>query len=235
MKQSEGVETRDRPSPAGGLGLGLLAAVLMVLIGVGSRYFLPREAAATKPPGPAPARVETLIREREELDKTVWADEVLAQEYEDTFVKLWDDLRAATDQALVLAEFPFDTLIVGQPQEVGEGEMGIRTTVLGGAGLSLDRAGWKELLGRLTSEGYTLVESEWHHSKFEPRRQEGARSTVAMLLHVQNPRTHRSYIVRGDLIVDWKPRGEGDRSFEPRAIDARNLKVLEREGPPVFQ
>jgi enediyne biosynthesis protein E4 len=239
MSQPGGAETRGRSGP--GLWLGLLGAgALLAGIGLGVRPLLRRGSPAAQParpapPAPAPARVESLLRQREELDKTVWADEVLAQDYEDTFVKLWDDLRAASDKAAVLAEFPFDTLIVGRPQGAEVGELGIRTTTIGGEGRSLDRDGWRDLLGRLAGEGFELVESEWHHARFEPRRPEGARSTVAMLLHVRNRRTQASAIVRGDLLVDWRSPKQGERLAVPRIIDARNLKVLEREGPPVFQ
>ena len=245
MSQSRDAETMGRP---GGLGLALTAVgALLVAAGAGGWYFLRSGAPAPRPtpmaPAPAPARparteparVESLVRKRAELDQTVWADEVLAQQYEDTFVALWDDLRAAADKAGVLAAFPFETLLVGRPGEAVAGEMGIRTTTLGGEGRRLDRDGWKDLLVKLAAEGFELVESEWHHSRFEPRRPEAVRSTVAMLLHVRNRKTDTSYMVRGDLTVDWRPRTAGQGRFEPRVIDARGLKVLERKGPPVFQ
>ena len=41
------------------------------------------------------AEMDSMVAQRERLDKTVWADEVLAQEYEEPFVTLWDRLRGA--------------------------------------------------------------------------------------------------------------------------------------------
>ncbi|MCH7729419.1 MAG: hypothetical protein IH991_23525, partial [Planctomycetes bacterium] len=57
--------------------------------------------------------LQELIEERKKLDETTWADEVEAQAHEAAFVQLWDDLRAAEDKVAVLADFPFEKLMLG--------------------------------------------------------------------------------------------------------------------------
>jgi hypothetical protein len=59
--------------------------------------------------------VDRLTSERESLDKTVWSNEVLAQKYEEPFVRLWDELRNSTDKYEVLESFPFETIVLGTP------------------------------------------------------------------------------------------------------------------------
>ncbi|MHC4108643.1 MAG: hypothetical protein ACYSTY_11205, partial [Planctomycetota bacterium] len=46
-------------------------------------------------------RYRELLDARREADATIWADEVEAQRYEQTFVALWDELRAAPDPLAV--------------------------------------------------------------------------------------------------------------------------------------
>ena len=59
-----------------------------------------------------------LKKEREELDKTVFADETKAVQHEQVFITLWDRLRNE-DPLKVLNQFEFKTLIFGNltPQE----------------------------------------------------------------------------------------------------------------------
>ena len=62
-------------------------------------------------------KAEAIFEERQQLDKTVWRGEEMAQIYEDTFVRLWDDLRAAKDPLAVLGEFPIGVLKLGKLKE----------------------------------------------------------------------------------------------------------------------
>ena len=53
----------------------------------------------------AAAQVNQIVAQRKELDETIWKDEELAQQYEEVFVKLWDNLRAAKHDWAVLETF----------------------------------------------------------------------------------------------------------------------------------
>ena len=57
-------------------------------------------------------------RQRLELDRTVWAQECVAQEYGATFVALWDSLRSHARARPVLEQFSFGALLLGSVQPV---------------------------------------------------------------------------------------------------------------------
>ena len=59
-----------------------------------------------------------LVKVRKHHDDTVWASEVEAQEYENTFVGLWDSLIHGKDKFAVLREFNFNR--INLPQDVKE-------------------------------------------------------------------------------------------------------------------
>ena len=61
-----------------------------------------------------PRGLSSLVDDRVKLDKTVWAEELLAQKHERIFIHLWDNLRAASAKHKVLARFPFNRLIIGK-------------------------------------------------------------------------------------------------------------------------
>ena len=60
-------------------------------------------------------RYRELLDARREADATIWADEVEAQRYEQTFVALWDELRAGTSPLTVFKGFPFGVIVLGKP------------------------------------------------------------------------------------------------------------------------
>jgi hypothetical protein len=205
------------------LGLGIVGAVAVF-------------GPAPPPPAIQLDPVKRLATERQQLDETVWADEALAQEYEQPFITLWDDLRAAHDQGPVLAGFPFQELTIGEPASSRQSDLGIRVTEYGGPGRRLDPSSWREVLSRLARQGFRLVQSEWHHARFEPGRNGRApRSTVGIVLHVDNPNQHTRYIVKGDLGVEWAPPASQGAAPRARLLDASKVTVLERHGEPVFR
>src|SRR5215813_9685250 len=75
----------------------------------------PDPAVESRPPVANRKTAETLEQQEARMDATVWRDEVLAQVYERTFVKLGDELRAATNKVAALARFDFDEIVVVKP------------------------------------------------------------------------------------------------------------------------
>ena len=98
----------------------------LLVIAMGCQIDGPPEAGtpATKAAKPAQESYSSgaeVAQRRSELDEKVWADEVLAQRYERTFVDLWDTLREAPDPLAVLAQFPLETIELppmGSPETV---------------------------------------------------------------------------------------------------------------------
>ena len=95
----------------------------------------------------------------------------------------------------------------------------------------MGRNSWR----RLDSQGFRLVQSEWHHAAFEPDNGNGARSTVSVVLHVVNVELTVRYVVEGDLDVDWHPRSSRQEAPRPRGVAARNLQITQRTGVPPFE
>jgi hypothetical protein len=186
--------------------------------------------------------VESRFAERERLDETVWADEVLAGAYERTLVDLWDalldaDRRDAPEAKRdVLAGVPFESLEVGDPEQAESLDHGIERATLSADPRTLDPEAWQQWTRALFDRGLRLVQSEWHHARFHPPIGSlPARSGVAMALHLTDERGERRLVVEGELDVIWAEERDDRGNPVPRSIDATNLRLWSRRGPPVFE
>ena len=180
------------------------------------------------------ARVAKLREEVKRLDETVWSKEVQAQQYEETFVKLWDNLRRSADKFAVFEQFPVDALLLGEPVQTEAHRLGITVRTLGGPGRSLNPAQRREWLAALKQQGFQIVSTEWHHKKFEAPAGAPARSTFSMTLYVTQPAQQRKILINGDVQVEWNADRNAAGTYVPRVIDATGLTIAERAGPPVF-
>ncbi len=177
-------------------------------------------------------KIEAKAREWEE---TVWAEETLAQEYEDTFVRLWDELRAADDKFEVLAAFPLKELVVGSPGPDQQHSHGIWKAGLDSKPRALDTAARGDWLAGFKQAGFRVVQSEWHHQRFERNRETGkVRSIVNATLHVLGGQGDERYIVSGPLAVEWAEGRNEDGFHTPERIDATGFTLTRRAGPPAF-
>ena len=110
------------------------------------------------------------------------------QRYESRFVRLWDQLLRADDTFQPLAEFPFSTLSFGEQTSIDTLELGIRHIRFGEPGRTLSRADWRQMLADYRASGYRILQTEWHHGRFEPPQSGlGARSEVSAVIHVEHP------------------------------------------------
>ncbi|MFO0899072.1 MAG: CRTAC1 family protein [Pirellulales bacterium] len=197
-------------------------------------YTLADDPQAPRPQ--TPATYQELLAERQKLDDTVWKGERLAQEHERAFVSLWDDLLATKDPYTVLRAFPFDELRIGGLGKSMELDWGIRLTQLSAAPTTIKAADWPAWLARLEEAGFQIVETEWHHSKFDPPTEHSpAKSAVATVLHVKNDRTNTRYIVRGSLGVEWAAERDARGNFKPARLTATDFRIAQRQGEPCFE
>ncbi len=185
---------------------------------------------------------QSLANVRDRLDQSIWANEVAAQEHEQTFVVLWDKVRAADDKLKALAEVAADVLVVGQPTQVRELDWGIRHTKLGAEGSDgqkareIPRAEWAAAIEALRNDGWRLEEIEFHHSKFDPAVDgKPARSIMASVFHLVNDPRETRMAVRGDLAIEWTGQRDQSNNPIPARLDASNFQVFERSGPPPFK
>ena len=177
-----------------------------------------------------------LKKEREELDKTVFADETKAVQHEQVFITLWDRLRNE-DPLKVLNQFKFKTLIFGNltPQKSPDwGIEGITIGALNGTEKKITREQYQTLINNFYDEGWRLDQSEWHHSKFIPaENNEPARSIVSCEMHCTSSKEEKRVIIRGKIKVTWSIN-EGEYPT-PDTIDINDLQIITRQGKKIFQ
>jgi hypothetical protein len=185
---------------------------------------------------PIPASIPQTAQEhsalREKLDATIWSGEVDAQRHEEPFIRLWDSLRLSAQPIDVLRDVQFNSLQFGTAQAAAEYEMGIRTYELNTTPKKLDRTAWLELLTSIQDEGYSIVQTEWHHGRFQPAKGgEPARSTVSFVIDLKRDDPARRVTLRGNLEVRWKAmaaRGDTSQATSDR------LKNPEADALPQF-
>ena len=175
-----------------------------------------------------------IAQHRLELDRTVWFQECLAQEYGALFVTLWDRLHETADTRSVLAEFAFDELLLPSAPQRTTHDWDIIETRYGGQPRSLDQDQWRALLRRWEEDGFVLEQSEWHHERFIPASDGPARSLIDAKLHVEHRASDWRLIVSAELSVTWSERKNAAGHYIPTTIDASNLTLTERRGPPAF-
>jgi hypothetical protein len=184
-------------------------------------------------------KFKQVLQETERLDQTVFAREVESQQYEEYFIRLWDDFRAAEDKSAMLAgASAFETLTFNAAGAVREHDWGVNVTPFDGAAQSVDLPGWRTLVGRLRDAGFRPTELEFHQSKFEHEPGRPATSVVATVVHLVNEKHDSRHVVRTKLNVEWSDKpdkpGEGGM-YVPRTIVATDLTLADRAGGPVFE
>ncbi len=182
-----------------------------------------------------PDSADSMLRERRAaLDETIWKDEVAAQEFEATFVRLWDDLRNSEDATAVLAAFPFSKLTLGVGKTPESLDLGITHWSNAADTRDLEPGDWREFLAEFQQGGWELAQSEWHHSRFVPSERGPQQSEFGIVLHALNPAEQRRAIVAGTIRVVWTGEQDSHGHWLAGEIDASELEIWERRGPPAF-
>jgi hypothetical protein len=223
----------------------VMAAVLTAGCGRGDQAVPPR--AHTEPPADVPAvpatatlegaveqAVARKLAEREELDQTLWRQEILAGEHGRLFIDLWDQLRASEDAFAVFRQFPLPRLVLPGAADREQLSLGVEAFHLREPAQTLDPTAWETLLSEWQADGYRLDKSEWHHRRFDLAEDGRAESLVEMDLHIENPRRDERLIMTAELHVHWQPREEG-QPVAIEAIEVPEMRVLRRAGDPPFQ
>lgn len=212
------------------------------IVGEGERLVAPSlEDIVGIPEEPGQSSGMASLRElRKQRDQTVWKKESLAQEYERAIVDLWDRLLGQQqdpdgDQFAVLAGVQFDTVklpVMGPAKEIRWDAI---ERVSSDTTRIVTRDDWPAQVTWFQNQGYRIVQTEWHHAKFDISDDSVAKSTISMAIYAEHPRTESRHVVSGDLSIVWQPRLPGNGLPVPASIDATNLKLYSRTGPPVFE
>jgi len=223
--------TRIRPRGARWRAASLCAALLLAIA-----------SGCSDDQSGLPRTLDEWIAYHKQLDATVWADEMLAQQYEQTLVALWDALLRADREGKadskpeILASVDFDTLMLGAWQPTETLDHGIRVFESAPPDISLTHDEWVRLIERFAKAGYHLVQSEWHHVGFTPPSDTSpARSRIEMTLHLIEGVDTQRIIVEGQLAVDWSDRVDASGHPIPATIEATQLRMLTRSGPAPFE
>ena len=165
---------------------------------------------------------------RAQLDATVWQQEVQAQRYEESIVRLWDKLRHSDQPWNELASVSLESITLGQL--ILDHKYANNIEFLRAQGARTRTAHeWKEFVAQ-QKRRFQIVQSEWHHARFDVQP-DGPRSTVTVTLHMLDIQAEDRIVLKGELAIDWPVDG----TVRPRRIDATNLKVWRRHGPPPFR
>jgi hypothetical protein len=180
---------------------------------------------------------QQILAHRDALDHTVWSKEMSAQEYEDTFVAMWDAMRARLDdQYVILANCPFDDLELGTFGPASAHERDIRSSKMVQPSRHLNSDSWKTLLSSLNEQGYRLEHSEWHHAAFSPAVDAHGMTTsqVNMKLFVVNEHLRQKIVINGPLTIDWGTGRDSQGHHLISHIDASHLSMTSRIGADGF-
>ena len=193
----------------------------------------PRSA---KFPDATTSSVGGLGQELAARDQIHWSEEVAARAHEAIFVRLADDMRRSPEPAAVLAELPFDRILVPRSQ----GDPTATLLAISSQGfsssdaMSLSPAQWKNALSQFREAGWSLRQFGWQHERFEPQREgTSARSQFSFQLHGEQVAQTNRFILRGSFLVEWAAAG-GSGPPQIHQISLTNLSLLERAGAPGF-
>lgn len=200
----------------------------------------------TAPPNPtqtaqdAAAAADQLLHKQRRLDETVWHLEQLAIWHERTVVGLWDRLRRDSPGqfAEVLATLLPASYHVRLPQIQAwhEADHQIEwADCASGESPYLPASEFLSLLRGWQAAGWQLVQSEWHHARFQPAADGSHHSTFQVLLHAQSADGQTRYEISGPLEVAWTGQENDLRLPLPGAIDMSQLRIGRRTGPAPFQ
>ncbi len=181
----------------------------------------------------AEQRLAALRQDRADADASIWKDETLAQEYETPFIRLWDSLRKNGHSIQGLGQLPFTSITIGAAGEgVQRGDSFVEHS-LNQSPETIDHAAFLDALTRLDATGWSLVQSEWHHARFELAPDGSAMSVFTIVLH--GTRGEDRIEVTGAITVHWKPRIDAEADPAIDSIDVTGLTRRLRRGAAPFK
>jgi hypothetical protein len=170
-----------------------------------------------------------------ELNRTLWAKEILAEECGQVFDSLWDSLNGATNKLDVVASFPLDEITMGVFRSSQSVAHGIELRESSGPGPTWSAPEWRRFVRDLGAAGWQLDRVEFRHNQFETDAAgQPSRSRFYFSGHLTQAAIPQRAVIEGDLIVHWAARGPADKPAVKR-IDASRLTLKTRRGAPPFR
>jgi hypothetical protein len=181
------------------------------------------------------SNLQSLVQDREEKETTVWRQETLAQEYEEAFIRLWDELRNSDEPESVFKAFSFNSIKTGKLSDPVTLDHGIISRTMGTADHSIPFTQWTGWLEQLEEMGNSLYQTEWHHKQFMEKADAQNESIFSFTLHVEHKESKLRIIADGRILVVWKDEKSTDGIYVPDTIEVTELEILQRQGEPLFK
>jgi hypothetical protein len=177
-----------------------------------------------------------LIAKRKELDATVWADEIQAQEYEKTLIAFWDGIRDSGDKFAKIREMPFGRLRTGKKGTEEIHSHDVRRLVFQAGGAEWSHPDYLSWLEGLRASGVEIVQTEWHHKQFLPGRGKTAdRSVINFTIHARRMAKQERFALTGDLEVTWSADRNAKGLYDVADVGVRSMTLNSRQGAPAFE
>ncbi len=222
----------------------IAAAILVILALLGAilrscdrrTTRVPGQASADRRINPELARdLANLEAREEEINRTVWAAEMVAERCGSVLDDLWDALNAATNKWAVASAVRAGEWVLPAWNGLREAGHGIRIRSPMGEGMRLDPANWRQSVATWEREGWCIANVEFRHVRFDPGvAGRSLHSDVRASVHLTNGLTDQRAMLTGLVGVDWSDAARRGGPPEPRLIDARDVVLRIREGPPPF-
>jgi ASPIC/UnbV protein/VCBS repeat protein len=181
-------------------------------------------------------RLNSLQAREDEIDRTIWAKEILAQRCGRTFESLWDSINASTNKFSLAANFPFGQIVLPHWATTEHLPHGIELLVGDGAGEKLSPAEWRQKIQNLSNDGWQLENIEFRHNRFDVDTNDAPfQSRFYFSAHLTREGFQERAMLEGDLLVDWEKPGLGDVPPTVKRLDASHLQLKTRRGEPFFR
>lgn len=168
-----------------------------------------------------------------EVDRAVWARDLLAERCGAVIEKWWDKLNGASNRLKGLRDV--GARIVPPRFEPGRARpRGFLEFASAGSGTEWDAAEWGNRLSAWIAEGWELNTIEFRHEQFETdAAARPLRSRFHFSAQLGLKGGSQRAVLRGKLGIDWSVAGT-NATPAVRAIDASELGALTRRGKPPF-
>ncbi len=222
--------------------------LLGLLLAVAATAWWIRQHPPARHPSPPPAATNLLaallaLEAREAAAaQSVWAPEMQAQRHGRVFDDLWDALHRATNRWAVLTGFDPGELLLPRFESPRSWPHGIESfdPATASAATALTPAAWRDWVGARAGEGWQLDALEFRHIRFTPATNgQPAASRFGFRAHLHRrpadaARPETRATVEGELEVLWDHAGDEEAPPAPRRVDARQVRLRTRTGPPGF-
>ena len=210
------------------LGLLILAGAFGLFTSSERKQPKVPEAESNTPPTPVDYEIQSA-----QWDASVWAPELLGQEYGAVIERLWDALRSDNAPISTLLALPLDTLEFGTFSPTESIQHEIHRRELQANPEASPRTDWRTAFQEIHDLEFDLEQMEFRHIRFWLSQDQAPHSHISFTLHSRKQESETRHILRGIIEIRWRPK------IEPSLSALHSAKIISAEhlfriGPPPF-